>query len=118
MPAPPYSSSTVIPNRPRSPNLGHRSRGNSLSRSMRAARGAIASAAKSATVARRISSVSPSSKSSPEYINVYVNVKALCLTNLCSCLLAATVLIVLEDVAALPGEEIDLVQHDFYVLPL
>ena len=34
MPAPPYSSSTVMPSTPRSPNLRHRSAGNALSRSI------------------------------------------------------------------------------------
>ncbi len=34
MPLPPYSSSTVMPSRPMSPNLRHRSAGNSLSRSI------------------------------------------------------------------------------------
>ena len=38
---PPYSSFTVMPSRPSSPSLRHRSCGNRLSRSMSAARGAI-----------------------------------------------------------------------------
>ena len=46
MPVPPYSSSTVMPSSPSWPSLGHRSRGNSLERSISAARGAISRAAK------------------------------------------------------------------------
>src|SRR5579863_5380007 len=65
MPAPPYSSSTVIPSTPRSPNLRHRSTGNALSRSMSAARGAISSPAKASTVARSMSAASPRSKFRP-----------------------------------------------------
>ena len=65
MPAPPYSSSTVMPSTPRSPNLRHRSIGNALSRSIAAARGAISSAAKASTVARSMSAASPRSKFRP-----------------------------------------------------
>src|SRR5580698_3028009 len=65
MPAPPYSSSTVIPSTPRSPNLRHRSAGNALSLSIAAARGAISSAAKASTEVRSMSAVSPRSKLRP-----------------------------------------------------
>ena len=56
---PPYSSSTVMPRSPSAPIFGHRSIGNSLERSISAARGAISFAAKSRTVWRSISIVSP-----------------------------------------------------------
>src|SRR5258706_2203443 len=65
---PPYSSSTVMPSTPRLPRLRHNSLGNSLARSMAAARGAISRAAKLATVSRRIAIVSPSPKSRPGFI--------------------------------------------------
>ena len=55
MPAPPYSSSTVMPSRPRSPELRATDpSGTSLSRSMSAARGAISSAAKPRPVAQHV----------------------------------------------------------------
>ena len=60
---PPYSSSTVMPCRPRSPSFFHRSAGNSFFWSTSAARGAISSAAKDCTVSRSISMVSPRWKS-------------------------------------------------------
>ena len=62
MPAPPYSSSAVMPSTPRSPNFRHSSFGNSLVRSISAARGAISSAAKLRTVSRSMSADSPRSK--------------------------------------------------------
>src|ERR1700712_5290349 len=65
MPAPPYSSSTVTPSTPRSPSLRQRSAGNSLSRSIAAARGAISTAANASTVLRSMSAVSPRSKFRP-----------------------------------------------------
>ena len=63
MPAPPYSSSTVMPSRPSAPSFGQSARGNSFVRSISAASGATSDAAKSATVSRSMSAVSPRSKS-------------------------------------------------------
>src|SRR6185437_110937 len=63
-PAPPQASSTVMPSRPMPPSFTHRSAGNTLSRSMSAARGAISPDANLRTDARSMSIVSPSSKSS------------------------------------------------------
>src|SRR5712671_6094287 len=55
-----------MPNNPSDPNCGHRSRGNAFSESMRAARGAMRSAAKRLTCSRSsvTSSGRPKSKSS------------------------------------------------------
>src|SRR5580700_8438218 len=65
MPAPPHSSSTVMPSRPSAPICAHRSRGKALLRSISAACGAILSRAKPATLSRSRSSSSPSPKSKP-----------------------------------------------------
>src|SRR3989337_1208309 len=46
MSLPPYSPGTVMPSRPSSPSLGHRSCGKALSSSILAARGAIPASAK------------------------------------------------------------------------
>ena len=62
IPAPPYSSSTVTPNTPKSPIFRQRSAGKSFSRSIAAARGAISSAANAATLSRSMSALSPKSK--------------------------------------------------------
>src|SRR5512146_2576973 len=59
-----------IPSTPRSPSLRQRSAGNSFSRSIAAARGAISRFAKLLTVWRSSSPVSPRSKSSPMVIAV------------------------------------------------
>src|SRR5438270_3372505 len=68
--APPKRSGTVMPSRPCSPSAGHRSRGNSLRRSISAARGAIRAAAKRRTC-RRISS---SSALRPKSLSVHSSV--------------------------------------------
>src|SRR5574343_403824 len=65
MPAPPYSSPTVMPSTPRSPILRHRSMGNWSLLSISAARGAISLRAKSCTASRRASMSSPSWKFRP-----------------------------------------------------
>ena len=59
MSVPPYSSLTVMPCTPRSPSFFHRSAGNSFTRSISAARGAISAAQKDCSVSRRASMVSP-----------------------------------------------------------
>src|SRR5690606_19314399 len=60
MSLPPYSPGTVIPSRPISPSLGHRSWGKALSWSMASARGAISASAKRRTASRSASMSSPS----------------------------------------------------------
>src|ERR1700735_2460190 len=62
-PSPPYSSGAVTPCKPSSPILGHRSRGNALSRSICAERGAISFSAKFRVLSRIIEALSPRSKS-------------------------------------------------------
>src|SRR5215471_20223573 len=64
MPAPPYSSSTVMPCSPSAPSSGHSSIGKRSVRSISAASGAIRSSAKSRTVVRSMSISDPRSKSS------------------------------------------------------
>src|ERR1700730_14302840 len=66
-PAPPYSSSTVMPCTPSSPRRGHSLRGNWLLLSISAASGAISAALKARTLARSWSAVSPSPKLSAGY---------------------------------------------------
>ena len=63
MPAPPYSSSTVMPCRPSAPISGHSSIGKRSVRSISAASGAMRSSAKSRTVVRSMSISGPRSKS-------------------------------------------------------
>src|SRR5690348_15665031 len=63
MPAPPNSSSTVIPCRPSLPILGQSWRGKTSVRSISAANGAISASAKPRTVSRSISISEPRSKS-------------------------------------------------------
>src|SRR5215469_2344538 len=63
MPAPPYSSSTVMPCSPSAPSSGHSSIGKRSVRSISAASGAIRSSAKSRTVVRSMSISGPRSKS-------------------------------------------------------
>src|SRR5574343_1367495 len=60
---PPYSSPAVMPSRPMSPNFFHRSAGNSLARSISAARGAISASAKAFTASRSMLMSSPRPKS-------------------------------------------------------
>src|SRR6476620_3395366 len=62
MSLPPYSPGTVMPSRPSSPSLGHRSCGKTFSSSIFAARGAISASAKRRTVSRSASMSSPSEK--------------------------------------------------------
>src|SRR4051794_21448377 len=62
MPAPPYSSATVIPSTPSLPIFGHKSIGKSLDLSMLAARGLISSVANASTLSRSMSALSPRSK--------------------------------------------------------
>src|SRR3954447_15695202 len=64
MPAPPYSSSTVMPCSPSAPISGHSSIGKRSVRSISAATGAILSSAKSRTVLRSMSISGPRSWSS------------------------------------------------------
>ncbi|MNZ51678.1 hypothetical protein D3C78_695000 [compost metagenome] len=68
MPAPPYSSGTVMPSRPISPNFFHMSAGNRLSWSMAAARGASSLVTKARTWSRSMSMVSPRAKLRLEYV--------------------------------------------------
>src|SRR5574343_1218170 len=58
-----YSSPAVMPSRPMSPTFFHRSAGNSLTRSISAARGAISASAKAFTASRSMLMSSPRPKS-------------------------------------------------------
>src|SRR4030095_971181 len=58
-----------MPCRPSAPRRGHRSRGNSLVRSIASARGAVSPWAKPAPVSRTMSAVSPRSKLSDGKLN-------------------------------------------------
>ena len=58
---PPYSSETVMPSTPRSPNLRHRSIGNWSLRSISLARGAISFAVNCCSESRSIATSSPRS---------------------------------------------------------
>src|SRR5690606_34059402 len=67
---PPYSSETVMPSTPRSPNLRHRSIGNWSLRSISAARGAISFAVNCSSVSRSIATSSPRSNFSPGMVAI------------------------------------------------
>src|SRR4051794_12849393 len=73
MPAPPYSSPTVMPSTPSAPILRHKSIGNWSERSISAARGAISACAKSRTASRSASTSSPSWKFSPGRVVMQVS---------------------------------------------
>src|SRR5881392_2834841 len=62
MSLPPYSPGTVMPSKPSSPSLPHRSCGKTLSWSICAARGAISASANRRTASRRASRSSPKGK--------------------------------------------------------